>query len=342
MIKILLVISLGMAFFSQISDLSFLSLANSFALISGWLVLFLIFLSGGIGLLGGWLPRSKKPSLSLLKIKRKERALFFAPHPDDETLAAGGLISQLLAQKNPLKIVFVTRGNGNPSLFLKDKKLRFSPEKFIETGRVREEEAKKAIKALGGQENNLLFWDYPDGALSSLWKKPKKLIASQTTKLDHSPDTLQEYRGENLTKDIKDIIEEFQPTIIFAPHRKESNPDHQVVALFIKKTLKAIRWQGTLYQYPIHLRIFNFSRVYPPSLKKKNKILFPPRQISSKGEGWFSFWLSEKQLVKKRKALNCYQSQLIIPTLRALFRSFQAQNEIFSLLNYSSGSSSKR
>ena len=330
MIKFLLVISLGMAFFSQINGLPFSSLANSFALILGWLVLFLIFLSGGIGFLGGWLSRSKKPSLSLLKIKRKERVLFFSPHPDDETLAAGGLISQLLAQKNPLKIVFVTRVNANPSLFIKDKKVKFSPEKFIETGRVREEEAKKAIKALGGQENNLLFWDYPDGALSSLWKNPKKLIASRATKLDHSPDTLQEYRGENLTKDIKNIIEEFQPTIIFAPHRKESNPDHQAVALFIKKALKAIRWQGILYQYPIHLKIFNFFRVYPPGLKKKNKILFPPRQISPKGEGWFSFWLSKEQMAKKRKALNCYQSQLIIPTLRALFRSFQAQNEIFT------------
>lgn len=342
MIKILLVISLGMAFFSQISGLPFPSLANSFALILGWLVLFLIFLSGGIGFLEGWLSRSKKPSLSLLKIKRKERVLFFSPHPDDETLAAGGLISQLLAQKNPLKIVFVTRGNGNPSLFLKDKKVRFLPEKFIETGRVREEEAKRAIKALGGQENNLLFWDYPDGALSSLWKKPKKLIASQTTKLDHSPDTSQEYRGENLTKDIKDVIEEFQPTVIFAPHQKESNPDHQAVALFIKKTLKAIRWQGTLYQYPIHLRIFNFFRVYPPSLKKKNKILFPPRQVSPKGEGWFSFWLSKEQIAKKRKALNCYQSQLIVPTLRALFRSFQTQNEIFASYPDYSSKSSKR
>ena len=99
MIKILLVISLGMAFFSQISGLSFLSLANSFALISGWLVLFLIFLSGGIGLLGGWLPRSKKPSLSLLKIKRKERVLFFSSHPDDETLAAGGLIQPTFSPK---------------------------------------------------------------------------------------------------------------------------------------------------------------------------------------------------------------------------------------------------
>ena len=89
MIKILLVISLGMAFFSQISGLPFLSLVNSFALILGWLVLFLIFLSGGISFLGGWLSRSKKPSLSLLKIKRKERVLFFTPHPDDETLAAG-------------------------------------------------------------------------------------------------------------------------------------------------------------------------------------------------------------------------------------------------------------
>jgi len=341
MIKILLVISLGMAFFSQISGLSFWSLANSFALILGWLVIFLIFLSGGIGLLVGWLSRSKNPSLSLLKIKRKERVLFFAPHPDDETLAAGGLISQLLAQKNPLKIVFITRGNANPSLLLKDKKFRFLPENFIETGRVREEEAKRAIKVLGGQENNLLFWDYPDGALSSLWKKPKKLIASQTTKLDHSPDTLQEYRGENLTKDIKDVIEEFQPTIIFAPHQKESNPDHQAVALFIKKVLKAIRWQGILYQYPIHLKILKFFRIYPPGLKKKNKILFPPRQISSSKESWFSFWLSEEQLAKKRSALNCYQSQLVIPTLRALFRSFQAKNEIFAFSDYSLKSSKR-
>ena len=326
MIKFLLVISLGMAFFSQISGLSFMSLANSFALISGWLVLFLIFLSGGISFLGGWLSRSKKPSLSLLKIKRKERVLFFSPHPDDETLAAGGLISQLLAQKNPLKIVFITRGNANPSLFLKDKKFRFLPEKFIETGRAREEEAKRAIKALGGQENNLLFWDYPDGALSSLWKKPKKLIASQTTKLDHSPDTFQEYRGENLAKDIKDVIEEFQPTVIFAPHQDDDNPDHQTVTLFIKKTLKAIRWQGSMYQYLIHLRALRFFRLYPP----KNKILFPPSCLNKKNYHWFSFWLSEEQLVKKRSALNCYQSQLIIPTLRALFRSFQAQNEIFA------------
>ena len=277
-------------------------------------------------LLANWFSYLKKPSLSSLKIKRKERVLFFSPHPDDETLAAGGLISQLLSQKNPLKIVFITRGNANPSLFLKDKKFRFLPEKFIETGRVREGEAKKAIKALGGQENNLLFWDYPDGALSSLWKNPKKLIASQTTKLDHSPDTSQEYRGENLTKDIKDVIEEFQPTVIFAPHQKESNPDHQAVALFIKKTLKAIRWQGSMYQYLIHLRALRFLRLYPP----KNKILFPPSCLNKKNYHWFSFWLSEEQLVKKRKALNCYQSQLIVPTLRALFRSFQAQNEIFA------------
>ena len=77
MIKILLVISLGMAFFSQISGLPFSSLANSFALILGWLVLFLIFLSGGIGFLEGWL-RVQKPSF-LAKNKRKERVLFFPP-----------------------------------------------------------------------------------------------------------------------------------------------------------------------------------------------------------------------------------------------------------------------
>ncbi|MBP8591116.1 PIG-L family deacetylase [Candidatus Shapirobacteria bacterium] len=337
MTRLLLAISLVLALASRIRNISLFDLANRFALILGWLVLGLITLAGGVKLVGGWSSRFKKPSLSLLKIKRKERVLFFTPHPDDETLAAGGLISQLLAQKNPLKIISVTRGNANPSLFFKDKKIKFSPEKFIETGRIREEEAKKAIKILGGQENNLLFWDYPDGVLSSLWKDPQKLIASQTTKLDHSPDTLQEYRGENLVKDIKSVIKKFQPTIIFIPHEEDDNSDHQAVSFFVKKALRACAWRGIVYQYPLHLKIFRLFRFYPP----KNKILFPPARFGQKNYHWFSFWLSKEQLEKKKNALDSYQSQQIIPTLKALFKSFEAKNEIFALFDYSSKSSKR-
>lgn len=297
MIKLLLAISLALVLTSQTGNIPLLALINRFALILGWLVLSLIALAGGVELVGGWRSRFKKPSLSLLKIKRRERVLIFTPHPDDETLAAGGLISRLLAQKNPLKIVFVTRGNGNTSLFLKDKKIKFSPEKFIKTGRVREQEAKKAIKILGGKEDNLLFWDYPDGALSSLWKDPQKLIASQTTKLDHSPDTLQEYRGENLTKDIKKAVEEFKPTVIFAPHQDDDNPDHRAVSLFVKKALKTSHWQGITYQYLIHLKAFRFFRLYPSG----EKILFPPLALIKKITVGLVFGYQKNSWLEKEK-----------------------------------------
>jgi hypothetical protein len=48
------------------------------------------------------------------------------------------------------------------------------------------------------------------------------------------------------------------------------------------------------------------------------------------GQGeWLSFWLRPWQLIKKKKAMKVYHSQLIIPSLKRLFKSFLAQNEIF-------------
>ena len=40
------------------------------------------------------------------------RLMVFAPHPDDETLAAGGLIQRVLATAGEVRIIFVTNGDG--------------------------------------------------------------------------------------------------------------------------------------------------------------------------------------------------------------------------------------
>ena len=47
-----------------------------------------------------------------LAVKRGERLLVLAPHPDDETLGAGGLIQRVLARGGTVRVVLVTAGDG--------------------------------------------------------------------------------------------------------------------------------------------------------------------------------------------------------------------------------------
>src|SRR5437899_999403 len=47
-----------------------------------------------------------------LVIPPAARVLVFAPHPDDETIGAGGLIFHLTRRSVPVRVVFVTNGDG--------------------------------------------------------------------------------------------------------------------------------------------------------------------------------------------------------------------------------------
>lgn len=76
-----------------------------------------------------------------------QRLLVFSPHPDDETIAAGGYIA--MAEKNGAKveIVLVTDGNKHG---LRDKRYA---------------EFKKSTGILGVPETDLVFLGFPDGKL---------------------------------------------------------------------------------------------------------------------------------------------------------------------------------
>jgi LmbE family N-acetylglucosaminyl deacetylase len=76
-----------------------------------------------------------------------QRVLVFAPHPDDETIAAGGYISESVGRKARVRIVLVTDGNKH----------------HLETVRYRE--FKASARTLGVSESELIFLNYPDGKL---------------------------------------------------------------------------------------------------------------------------------------------------------------------------------
>lgn len=77
----------------------------------------------------------------------RDRVLVFAPHPDDETIGAGGYIHTAVKAGAVVRIILVTNGN----------KHGLEP--------IRYREFRKATNILGVNQNNLVFLGYPDGRL---------------------------------------------------------------------------------------------------------------------------------------------------------------------------------
>jgi len=91
------------------------------------------------------------------------RLLVIAPHPDDETLAAGGLIYSASKQGAKVKVVFITMGDG---YHLAASALRDiacpSPDDFLALGNHRRKEGIAALAALGVSDRDVVFLGYPD------------------------------------------------------------------------------------------------------------------------------------------------------------------------------------
>lgn len=149
------------------------------------------------------LPQSANYLLNEIETpKNKDKVMVLSPHPDDETLGAGGLIDRSIREKAEVKVVIVTDGNKHG---LKEK---------------RHEEAVKALAVLGVNEENIIFLDYPDGQLqnhkANFLKKLDELIIDfkptvliSTDASDIHPDHAAV--GEVLDLAIKDIS--FHPIV---------------------------------------------------------------------------------------------------------------------------------
>src|SRR5438094_488409 len=84
-----------------------------------------------------------------MKITARDRVLILAPHPDDESLAAGGLIQRAVAAGAATRIVFATDGDDNPwpQRFI-ERRLNISTADRLRWGRRRRGEALAAVARL--------------------------------------------------------------------------------------------------------------------------------------------------------------------------------------------------
>ena len=158
--------------------------------------------------------------------------LVIAPHPDDEILCCSNMIHQKVQEGEPVIIVFITDG---------DARSASSPGISKEYGVTRQRESRKAAKALGLKPENLIFLNFPDGALDQLGEQT---IVSpytrqmQTSSMAYFPNI--PYTRENLKQKLSTIISQLNPTTIYLPSSTEDNhPDHKVSGLLIKEVLES-------------------------------------------------------------------------------------------------------
>lgn len=77
-----------------------------------------------------------------------------APHPDDETLGCGALLAACFAAEQPVHIFILTNGDKSHT-----GSADWPPEKLAALRRI---EAIKAVRTLGGSEQDLTFLEIPD------------------------------------------------------------------------------------------------------------------------------------------------------------------------------------
>jgi LmbE family N-acetylglucosaminyl deacetylase len=271
-----------------------------------------------------------------LALPARARVIFFAPHPDDETIGAGGLLYRLVHAGAAVRVVFVTSGDGYPHAVEEDFGVkRPTDADYVEFGELRQREALAALAHLGIRPRAVRFLGFPDGGLADLWRThwlPSHPYTSPYTKESSPPgaDSVG-YDGEDLTSVIRRLLREFRPTVVVMPHPYDRHLDHSHASYFVTEALTDLEADGAL---PRHVAVLTYLVHYPswpatrgPAFDRILPLGDLPDTVWSETE------LAPAELEAKRAALDEYRSQLGV--MNGFLRNFLCRNEMFETVDSS-------
>jgi LmbE family N-acetylglucosaminyl deacetylase len=271
-----------------------------------------------------------------LTVPEGTRLLVVAPHPDDEMLAAGGLMQRVHETGGTVRVVYLTDGDGYPE-GVKQLDGHVGPPTaadFRGYGRRRRHEAEAAISRLGLDKSACTFLGFPDGGLCKLmrtyWSERRAAYRSPYTRLVRPPqaeilvpDT--EYRGEDLTQELAQIIGEFRPTMILMPRKEDQHADHCAARFFVADALTDVQrvhpdFTTDVVTYIVHFNAWPF--------QDEGQRLDPPPGLRGGASGWLRLPLTPEETRTKRLALRRYKTQ--IRAMDWFLDGFVRSNEVFS------------
>lgn len=165
-----------------------------------------------------------------LQFSRQDRLLVLAPHPDDETLAAGEVIQCAAAAGAALRIVFATDGDNNPwpQRWL-EKRWRIGVSERARWGRRRRSEAVAALGVLGVDAGAARFLGWPDQGLTDCLMRDDAAVV--------------ELQAE---------IAAFAPTHVVVPTLGDRHPDHSALRVMTDAALLRAGSAALRLGYVVH------------------------------------------------------------------------------------------
>ncbi|MCL4378525.1 MAG: PIG-L family deacetylase [Actinobacteria bacterium] len=265
-----------------------------------------------------------------------DKILILAPHPDDEAISSAGIIQKAISAGAKVRIVYLTNGEYNQESYLIfEKKPLILRDQFINLGKIRMNEAIKAMKSLGLKKEDLIFLGYPDfgtmDILTEFWdkNKPYSNILEKISNVPYSEckSPGAPYIGQSILSDLEDIIKEFKPSKIIVSSPLDLNRDHQALYLFSRVALWDLKKQIDIpeyYTFLVHAKNWPASQGLHTDYE-----MDIPYSIKGTYEDWINLYLTKKEIENKYKAVSQYVSQIDYKPLFIV--SFVRKNELFSI-----------
>ncbi len=187
--------------------------------------------------------------------------VIFAPHPDDETLACGGIIAAKVKEGRDVHIVFTTDGRNS---HLHELGIPVDPTPQ-ELAQIRKEEARRATSILGVKPKNLIFLGFEDGTLSlnkeTAKGKVSEVMVLLRPKEIYYPDGSDVHRDHRATYEVVEdclnsldlVPQKYRYTVWSAEEKRKENAEGQVavdisdVLQLKKNAINEYRSQITLF-----------------------------------------------------------------------------------------------
>ncbi|HEY8309357.1 MAG TPA: PIG-L family deacetylase [Gemmatimonadaceae bacterium] len=163
--------------------------------------------------------------------ERNAAVLIVAPHPDDESLATGGLIQVALAAGARVSVLVLTDGENNSwPQRAAERRVRITAADRARWGARRRDEACRALAILGVPDTSVTYLGLPDLGL--------------TERLAHDPhDAIARLRVE---------IERLRPSIVVAPGLDDRHPDHSAAHVMVRLALASSGSRSRIVSYVVH------------------------------------------------------------------------------------------
>lgn len=168
-------------------------------------------------------------------------SVIIAPHPDDEVLACGGLITIKKINQARVSVVYLTDGEAAHRVCCNT-----TPDKIA---LARRRLAVESGEILGLKPEDMFWIGLADGKIPQQNNPEYNMTVERLAKL----------------------IDEIKPQEIYAPHYRDCWPDHEAASELVKEALREVKFRCETYYYPVWMW-HNLRLQYLPEILK-SKIL---------------------------------------------------------------------